>query len=49
VPGSLGHTSTVGLISATNNSGGTLIVSGIDLAQQQGIKLAGSYITPGAG
>jgi hypothetical protein len=48
-PGSLAHASTVGLINATNNSGGTLIVDAIDLAQQQGIKLVGAYLTPGAG
>jgi hypothetical protein len=48
-PGSLGHADTIGLISATNNSHGTLIVDRIDLARQQGIRLVGAYITPGAG
>jgi hypothetical protein len=48
-PGSLGHAGTVGLINATNSSGGTLIVDAIDLAQQRGIKLVGAYLTPGAG
>jgi hypothetical protein len=48
-PGSIGHADTVGLISATNNSSDTLTVDAIDLAQQQGIKLVGAYITPGAG
>lgn len=48
-PGSLTHAGTVGLINATNNSGGILIVDAIDLAQQRGIKLVGAYLTPGAG
>jgi hypothetical protein len=48
-PGSLAHAGTVGLITATNNSGGTLIVDAIDFAQQRGIKLVGAYLTPGAG
>jgi hypothetical protein len=47
-PGSLGHAGTVGLINATNSSGGTLIVDAIELAQQRGIKLVGAYLTPGA-
>jgi hypothetical protein len=48
-PGSLGHADTVGLITVTNGSGDTLTVDGIDLARQQGIKLVGADITPGAG
>jgi hypothetical protein len=48
-PGSLGHADTVGLIDATNSSGNTLTINAIDLAQQQGIKLVGAYVTRGAG
>jgi hypothetical protein len=48
-PGSLGHAGTVGLINATNSSGDTLTINAIDFAQQQGIKLVGAYLTPGAG
>jgi hypothetical protein len=39
----------VGLIDATNSSGNTLTINAIDLAQQQGIKLVGAYVTRGAG
>jgi hypothetical protein len=39
----------VGLIDATNSGGNTLTVNAIDFAQQQGIKLVGAYVTPGAG
>jgi hypothetical protein len=48
-PGSIGHADTVGLISATNNGSDTLTIDAIDLAKQQGIKLVGAYLTPGAG
>lgn len=48
-PGRIGHAGTVGMINATNNGGGTLIVDAIDFARLQGMKLVGAYITPGAG